>query len=60
MIVWVALGIPKLSTVEIPIFAEVQAASGVVRAQVELISDPPFVKYDIVNIIHQLPAELNF
>lgn len=45
MLVWVAVGVGGVSTIEIPIFAEVSAASGSVRTRMELISDPPFVKY---------------
>lgn len=44
MLVWVAIGLAGVSTVEVPIFAEVSAASGSVRTRMELISDPPFVK----------------
>lgn len=45
MLVWVAVGVNGVSTIEMPIFAEVAAASGSVRTRIELISDPPFVKY---------------
>lgn len=45
MLVWVAVGVNGVSTIEMPIFAEVSAASGSVRTRMELISDPPFVKY---------------
>lgn len=45
MLIWVAVGVDGLSTIEVPIFAEVSAASGTVRTRMELISDPPFVKY---------------
>lgn len=44
MLIWVAVGVGGISTVEIPIFAEVLTASGSVRTRMELISDPPFVK----------------
>ena len=44
MLVYVAIGLEGIQTVEIPIFAELSSASGVMRTRVELISDPPFVR----------------
>lgn len=44
MIVYIAAGLPKWSTFEMPVFAELQSASGTMRVRAELISDPPFVR----------------
>ena len=44
MITYIAAGVKKWSTVEIPVFAELQSASGTMRVRVELISDPPFIR----------------
>lgn len=44
MLVYVAVGLEGIQTVEIPIFAELTSATGVLRARMELISDPPFVR----------------
>lgn len=44
MIVYIAAGIKKWSTFELPVFAELQSASGTMRVRAELISDPPFIR----------------
>lgn len=44
LLMYIAAGVKKWSTVDIPVFAELQSASGTMRVRAELISDPPFVR----------------
>ena len=45
MIIYIATGISKVATIELPTFIELQSAAGTMRVRAELISDPPFVRY---------------
>ena len=43
-IVYVGLGVPGVTTVEIPLFVELLTASGCAKIRAEAISDPPFIR----------------